>query len=477
MPKRIAALEISLSRRPAGVTLTRWLLDELRRAIHDGALHPGSRLPATRDLARQYDISRGTVVSVFEQLTADGYLISRVGSGAWVNPRFPGRANSAAVPHIAGRFLPEPMAGYAPPPGARPFRMRDPGVSEFPFPIWNRLAARLSRQRPSALAASHDLRGLTRLRRAIAAYLGASRGVTADPAQIVITTGVQQTLDLTARLLLKPNDPVWFEDPGYFGALIALRNARARIIPVPVRAEGIDVAAGARLSPRAKLAYVTPAHQFPLGVAMSLDTRLDLLAWARRAGAWILEDDYDSEYRFEGSPVPTLHSLDSARVILTGTFNKLLFPSLALGYVVLPPSLVDDFVALRYGADLCTASFHQAILCEFMLEGHLARHLRRMRELYGARLAALLEEGRRQLAGLLEISPIQAGLYTAAYLRNGMSSRRAELAATAGGIEVIGLHRFVLNRPDPKGLLLGFAAFDERATRAGVADLAAALGG
>lgn len=476
MPKRVTALELSIGRHTGNGTRMRWLLDELRRAILDGSLKPGSRLPATRDLARQYGLSRGTVVAVFEQLQLDGYLLSHVGAVTWVNHRLPGRLRGGTSPTVEGKGLPSPMAGLTRPRPSRPFRMREPALSEFPFRIWGRLAGRWARRDPSSLLAGDDLRGFTPLRQCLANYLGSSRAVNCDPDQIVIVSGVQQALDLLSRLLLKPNDPVWMEDPGYFGAVLAFRNVGARIIPVPVEEHGLQVPVGRRKCASAKLAYVTPAHQFPLGTVMSPGTRLDLLAWAREARAFIIEDDYDSEYRFEGRPIPALSSLDAGgNVILVGTFNKLLFPSLALGYVVLPPALVDPFLALRYGTDLCQAGFHQAILCDFMLEGHLARHLRRMRELYENRLSTLLEEGRKRLTGALDISPIQAGLYTASFLRNGMNSRQAEESAAAHGVEALGLGRFTLNRPDPKGLILGFAAFDERTIRDGVMRLAAAL--
>jgi GntR family transcriptional regulator/MocR family aminotransferase len=257
---------------------------------------------------------------------------------------------------------------------------------------------------------------------------------------------------------------------------MAFGNAGAKIVPVPVDDQGLSVKEGQKTSGRAKCAYVTPAHQFPLGTTMSTERRLELLAWASAAGAFVIEDDYDSEYRFEGRPVSALQGLDrNGSVILLGTFNKLLFPSLRLGYAVLPPTLVDRFLAFRYGTDLHAMGLDQAILCDFIVEGHLGRHIRRMRELYGGRLAALLEGGQRYLGGLLEISRIQAGLYTAGFLRNGMTSREAETVASAHGVETMGIHRFTLGRAGVRGLLLGFAAFDEGRIRGGLSNLARAL--
>jgi GntR family transcriptional regulator/MocR family aminotransferase len=257
---------------------------------------------------------------------------------------------------------------------------------------------------------------------------------------------------------------------------MAFRNARAKIIPVPVDEQGLKIAAGQKTAAGVKCVYVTPAHQFPLGATMSIQRRLEILAWASESGAFIIEDDYDSEYRFEGPPVPALQGLDrNGSVIFLGTFNKILFPALRLGYVVLPPALVDRFLTFRYGTDLHGTGLDQAVLCDFIVDGHMGRHIRRMRELYGCRLAALLDGGRRYLGGLLEISRIQAGLYTTGLLRNGMTSREGEAAAWARDVETMGLHRFTLQRPDVRGLLLGFAAFDEGRIRSGLSNLAAAL--
>ena len=230
--------------------------------------------------------------------------------------------------------------------------------------------------------------------------------------QIVIVSGAQQALDLLARLLLKEHDQVWMEDPGYFGASIAFANVGAEIIPVPVDEEGLSVSAGEKLCPHARGVYLTPAHQFPLGMTMSLERRMAVLKWAKRTGAFVIEDDYDSEFRFEGNPVPSLQSLDNhSNVILIGTFSKTVFESLRLGYIVLPPSLVDCFLAFRYRTDFRNSNVDQAVLCEFIVEGHLARHMRKMRELYGSRLAALIDGGKQHLSGLLEISNVRAGLY------------------------------------------------------------------
>ena len=476
MPKGVSALELTLNERPPGIALTRWLHEELRHAVLDGRLRPGTRLPASRDFARQYGVSRGTAVTVFEQLLSEGYLRSQVGAGTWINERLPENLFGAKRPPVAVVSRPARLSKLKFPHPARPFRAHEPAIAEFPVEVWARIASRRLRRVTSALLAGGDARGYGPLCTAIAEYLGSSRGVNCSPEQVVIVSGVQQALDLLARLLLKPGDAVWMEDPGYFGAITAFTNVGARIIPVPVDEHGISVSKGKQLCARAKGAYLTPAHQFPLGMTMPLERRLAILRWAHDARAFLIEDDYDSEFRFQGRPVPSLQGLDKGEsVILLGTFNKLLFPSLRLGYVVLPPALVDPFLAFRYGTDLHPAGLDQSILCDFIVEGHMGRHIRRMRELYAARLAALQAGGQRYLGGLLDISPIQVGLYTASFLRNGMTSREAETRATAHGIETMALSRFTLKRNDVQGLLLGFAAFDERQIRRGLEGLAAAL--
>jgi GntR family transcriptional regulator / MocR family aminotransferase len=476
MSKDVSSLQLALPKRAPDTTLTRWLYQELRRAILDRRLPPGTRLPASRDVAAQYGISRGTVVTVFEQLQAEGYLIGRVGAGTRINERLSPDVLKKPALHPRIRKLPAPIRGLATSQPARPFRPYEPALTEFPVEIWARVAGRRLRRASASLLAGGDPRGYAPLREVIAAYLGSSRGVNCSADSVLMVSGVQQGLDLISRLLIKPGDAVWVEDPGYFGAVAAFRQAGARIVPVPVDEGGLSVSQGEKLYKPAKAAYLTPAHQFPLGMAMPLERRMAVLKWARETGAFLIEDDYDSEYRFDGRPRPALQGLDKAgSVIFLGSFNKVLFPSLRLGYIVSPPGLLDPLLALRLGVDLQPPSFDQAILCDFMAEGHLGRHIRRMRDVYATRLAALQHEARRYLAGLLDVSPIQAGLNTAGFLRNGMSSRQAEAVAANHGIEAPGLDRFTLGRRQVEGLLLGFAAFDERAIRRGIVALAAAL--
>ncbi|HUK89273.1 MAG TPA: PLP-dependent aminotransferase family protein [Blastocatellia bacterium] len=476
MAKRASSVDLTFTPRPSSVALTRWLQDEVRRAILDGRLKPGRRLPATRDFARQYSVSRGTVVTVFEQLASEGYLLAKTGAGTWVNDRLSAPAVTAKRPRATTRKVPAPLLGLTFPYPPRPFRSHEPALAEFPMDVWARVASRRLRRASSALLAGRDIRGYRPLRNAIAEYLGASRGVNCSPDQVVVVSGVQQGLDLITRLLLKPGDTVWMEDPGYFGATTAYRNAGARIVPVPVDQDGICVSVGQQIAPAAKTAYVTPGHQFPLGVTMSLERRIALISWAQQAGAFIIEDDYDSEYRFEERPVPALQGLDkSGSVILLGSFNKLLFPALCLGYIVVPHALIDQVLDLRFGTALHSSDLDQATLSDFIVEGCLGRHLRRMRELYGARLAALLDGSREYLDGVLRVPPVGAGLFTVGILQNGLTSREAEEAAASRDLETMGLDRFTLKRKDVQGLVLGFAAFDQTRIRNSLAVLAAAL--
>ncbi|HEU5352339.1 MAG TPA: PLP-dependent aminotransferase family protein [Terracidiphilus sp.] len=483
MPKTISSFELTLKSRSRHQTLTRWLYGELRSAILEGRLAAGARLPASRDFADQYGLSRGTVVSVLERLQAEGYISSRVGLGTWVNrveaPR-PARQSTATPAYIRRALAtykqPQPWIDTAFVGKTRPFRIGDPAVHEFPSDVWGRLAADRGRHFKSWVKEGGDRRGYRPLRDAIAEYLRTSRGVRCSAEQVVVVSGIQQALDMLARLLLKKGEPIWMEDPGYFGASIAFENAGARAIAVPVNEEGLSVSAGMKICPDARGAYVTPAHQFPLGVMMSLERRMALLRWALRAGAFVIEDDYDSEYRFEGPPVPALQNLDRhGSVIFIGSFSKTLFPSLRVGYVVLPEPLIDFFVGFRYRADLRNSSFDQAVLCDFIAEGHLARHLRRMRNLYAERLATLMDGAKQHLGGMLEISNVRAGLYTIGYLRNGMSSRQAEESAASQGLEVLGVDRCTLKRSDPRALVLGFGGFDDLAIRQGLIRLAKAL--
>jgi GntR family transcriptional regulator/MocR family aminotransferase len=341
---------------------------------------------------------------------------------------------------------------------SHPFRARQPALDVFPCSLWSRLAARVHRQASPLLFAHGDARGYTPLREAIAAYLGTARGVQCTAEQIVIVSGTQLALDLVARLVLDPGETAWVEDPGFPGARRILAAAGAQLVPVPVDAEGLDVTTGRTLAPLAKLVYVTPARQCPLGMPMSLERRLMLLQWARETKSWIFEDDYDSEYRYRGRPLAALQGLDpSGCVIYAGNFSKVLFPALRLAYVVLPPRLVDAFVAAHSLVDRYAPVLDQAVLAAFMAEGHFARHIRRMRTLYAERLQAFVTATRATCADLLHVVDVAAGLDTIGWLPDGLDAPHLTTLAAARGLEVRALSAYVLHHPQPPGLVLGFA--------------------
>jgi GntR family transcriptional regulator/MocR family aminotransferase len=446
----------------------------LRREILDGALKPGARVPSTRALAATLGVARMTVVTAYEQLRAEGYLEGRVGSGTRVTATLPalgprrgrapvrpasvqgrgGPARAASVPAapqppLAARAT--DYAAFATDPAAevacfgRPvtaFRPGVPALDAFPIRQWASLASRCYRLGGRALLASADPRGYRPLREAIAAYLGASRGVRCDAEQVIVVAGAQQGLHLAARVCLAPGDAAWVEEPGYPSARRALADAGARLVPVPVDAEGLDVAAGRRRAPEARLAFVTPAHQAPLGVVMSVGRRLALLAWARERGAWVLEDDYDGEFRYAGHPLPALQGLDDGaqgaaggRVLYLGTFSKTLYPSIRMGYLVVPPALVDAVAGARAVADRYSPVAEQAVVAEFMARGWFARHVRRMRTLYAERQAALLDAAGRELVGTLRLAPDPGGLQLLGWLPPGVDADAACRAARRAGVE------------------------------------------
>lgn len=487
MAKETSALPLNLREPAGGIPLYRWFYEGLRAGILEGHLKPGTRLPATRDLAREYRLSRATIVAAFEQLKAEGYVEGRTGSGTYVSQVLPdellqvARTEGKAAPDrrrialsaYAGRLKPLPVSESK---TTRAFRANRPALDAFPTTLWAQVAARRLRRVSAHLLAGGEALGYRPLREAVAEYLSISRGVQCSPEQVLIISGVQEALERAAHLLVNPEDPVWVEEPGYPGAAIVFRAVGARVCAVPVDAEGLDLTAGQRRWKRARLVYVTPAHQFPLGVTMSLRRRLALLDWARRTHTLIFEDDYDSEYRYSGRPIPALQGLDRAgTVIFAGSFNEVLFPALRLAYLVVPPGLVDVFAAAQSASMRHAPLIDQAILCDFIAEGHFARHIRRMRELYAERLGVLLEAAARRLEGLLEISEVEAGLQTVGWLKANVTARQAASAAAKRNVELIPLSQYASGRVQREGVVLGFAAVDAKELRRGVDELARAL--
>jgi GntR family transcriptional regulator / MocR family aminotransferase len=532
LAKQSSTLPLNLHAPTPGVPLYRWLYEELRSAILAGHLRPGSRLPATRELATQYGLSRPTIVTAFEQLRAEGYVEGKIGSGTYVSQTLPeelllapragglehahqGSIRFSAYAHRL-RFIrsrseqgrkagssttrsdsPDesdrsarndkrrerstlhaaPLRGARPRP-ARAFRGGEPALDVFPTELWAQVAARRLRRVSTNLLAGGEALGYRPLREAVAEYLNTSRGVKCSADQVLIISGVQEALDRAGHLMLDPGDPVWIEDPGYPGAASSFHAVGAKICRVPVDSEGLDLEAGQQRWPKPRLVYVTPAHQFPLGVTMSLGRRLSLLEWARRSRTVIFEDDYDSEYRYSGRPIPALQGLDRAGVVIfSGSFTNVLFPALRLGYVVVPESMVEIFAAAESVSTHHPPLIEQAILCDFIREGHFARHVRRMRELYAERLGVLVEAARARLAGLLQLTDIEAGLRIVGWLQRGISAEHAAKAAAGRNVEVVPLSRYAYGRTERNGLVLGFAAVDTKELRRGVEDLARALEG
>jgi len=487
MPKATATLPLSLASPPAGASLYRWFYEELRSAILDGRLHPGSRLPATRDLAAAYQLSRATIVTAFEQLKSEGYVEGKGGSGTYVSQVLPeqllqvGRLRQEKrLPHrrvplssYARRL--QPFQSSTPRP-LRAFRANQPALDLFPTTLWAQVASRRLRRVSANLLAGGEALGYRPLREAVADYLNTSRGVKCSAEQVLIVSGAQEALDRTARVLLNPGEPVWMEEPGYPGASVVFRAIGAKICSVPVDDEGLDLESGLRRWRRARLVYVTPAHQFPLGVTMSLRRRLALLEWARRSGTLIFEDDYDSEYRYSGRPIPALQGLDrSGVVVFSGSFSAVLFPALRLGYLVVPPDMVDIFAAAESVSTHHPPLLEQAVLCDFITEGHFARHIRAMRELYAERLSVLLDSAKAKLSGLLEISNVEAGLQTVGWLKGTVTAKRAAEAAAKRNVEVVPLSDYASGHSRKNALILGFAAVEPRELRRGAEELAITL--
>lgn len=474
--------------------LYKQLYGRLRAAILAGQVPRGARLPSTRTLATELGVSRTTTALAYEQLLLEGFLESRVGRGTIVSRHLP-VARAADLRARSGQVQSESQPAPQPRPvtratvldsvpqldriegsGSRAFISGQPALDLFPYALWARLLARRARQSLREHAGYQHPAGYAPLREAIAAHIGITRGVRCTPEQIIVTSGTQGALDLIARTLLAPGDVAWIEDPGYFGARGALLAGGAQLAPVPVDAEGLIVAAGRERAPAARLAFVSPSHQFPTGVTMSLGRRLALLDWANEVGAWVAEDDYDSEYRYGGRPLEALQGLDHAgRVLYVGSFSKVLFPALRLGYLVAPTPLIAPLLQTRRFLDVHPPILEQMALADFLREGHYASHLRRTRRRIQRRRDCLHQELQHRLGGLLDVALPEAGLELVGWLPRGKDDQQAVALAEAAGITVVAISRQSLEPPPRGGLLMGFAGIDEETIRRGVTTLADAL--
>lgn len=463
---------ISIDRK-APRPLHRQIYDAYRDAILSGRLRPGQRVPSTRGLASELGVSRIPVLGAYAQLIAEGYFESRIGAGTSVSLSLPDQSVLGARERVRpmatrGRVrqgkiakrssLPDSIEN---PPWRRgwgPFGVGQVAADQFPYRIWNSLVTGHCRGLGAkALDYGHPM-GLKELREAVAFYLRTARGVLCEADQIMIVSGSQQALDISVRVLLQPGNRVWVENPGYRYARHVFALNSCRMVPVPVDNEGLNVASGTRRCPEARAALVTPSHQYPLGVTLSASRRLHLLDWAARSGSWILEDDYDSEYRYEGMPIASLQGLDSnSRVVYIGTFSKVLFPSLRLGYLVIPGHLVDRFLTVRLAMDIGPATLSQAVLADFIHGGHFSRHIRRMRLLYRERRDALVSNIEKELGDAVQVTGEEAGMHLCV-LVDGISDREIAARAARAGLWLVPLSSSYVGKAPRQGFILGFGS-------------------
>jgi GntR family transcriptional regulator / MocR family aminotransferase len=462
----------------------------LKAKIRAGDLGSASRVPSTRALARDLGVSRNTVMLAYEQLAAEGYLVSRHRGATSVAAVAPPRATPAPVRAAPPR--PARVSAYARrltarldlapprPAGPRPvlrydFRYGRPAVDEFPREIWRRLLAAHARRASTDALGYGSPAGSGALRAALSEYLGRARGVVADPERIVVVNGTQQALDLVARVLLDPGDGAVVEEPHYPGATIPFAAVGARLLRVPVDADGLDPAKLPASRQRPRLAYVTPCHQFPSGVIMPVERRLALLSWATRVGAWVVEDDYVSEFRYEGQPLEALQSLDrDKRAVYVGSFSKTLFPALRVGYLVLPRALVRPFLAAKWAADRFSAPLYQEALAELLTEGQYERYLRRAGARNASRRRALIAALSERFGGRVEIAGENTGVHLVVWLRDVAPAELGDVVARAAraGVGVYSVAPFYAEPPPRAGLLFGYAALTEAEIRAGLRRLA-----
>jgi len=469
--KRVASaiLPIIAIDRKVSTALHRQIYDSYRAAIVDSRLRPGQRIPSTRVLASEIGVSRFPVLNAYAQLLAEGYFESRVGAGTVVSSSLPDQLTSSQppdAPHSATRSGPRSVARRSPIlPGieAMPwmlnwgaFRVGQVAFDQFPLHVWSTLVARRCRRMNAQSAHYGALMGSVALRKAIANYLKIARSVRCEAEQVMIVNGSQQALEIATRVLLNPGSRVWVEEPGYRLARDVFALNACHLVPVPVDSEGMDVGVGIMKCRKAQAAFVTPSHQFPLGVTMSASRRLQLVDWAQHSGSWIIEDDYDSEYRYESLPIASLQGLDAnSRVIYVGTFTKVLFPSLRLGYLVIPPDLVDRFHMCRRVMDLGPPTFPQEVLADFIEEGHFARHIRRMRVLYGELRRVLVNSLAQELGSMVEVVGDEAGMHLAVMLQNGHRDMEVSKRAVRQDLSLWPLSPSYLGEAH-QGFILGF---------------------
>ena len=443
----------------------------VRAAVVAGTLAPGTRLPSSRALSAQLGVARGTVDAAYAVLSGEGAVQTRGASGTIVSRHIGARPEPPVQ-----RTLFTATEKIVPAPAPLPFRMGLPALDAFPRKLWSGLTVRTARTMQSNDLNYPDPAGYLPLRQAIAAYLGVSRGIDCRPEQVLITAGFQGALALVRHALLRPGDAVWVEDPGYLQARQALEASGAKLVPVRVDREGMRVAAGIAAAPRARMAMVTPTHQSPLGVSLSLPRRLALLAWAAEANAWVLEDDYDSEFRYTGHPLPALKSLDRAdRVLFAGSFSKVLFPALRLGYLIVPDELSDAF---QRAARLTTAGLpilEQRVTAAFIEHGHFARHIRRMRGLYANRRKTLAAALTEKFGDRIAIELEAGGMHLLVRFTDAANDGELVRHAAKAGLAPTALSGLTMAHDCGQGLLLNFANLPAETAEDAVRRLADAI--
>jgi GntR family transcriptional regulator/MocR family aminotransferase len=458
------------------------LYQEIRAAILESRLAPGLKLPARKALARQCRVSIGTVAEAYDRLVKLGYLDARAGSGTYVRATLPDATLESSGPRrilsARGRLLAsQSFPKLFPTRSVGTFRLDRPALDMFPIETWNRLACRRGRRgRSLELLAHGDPLGFPPLRAALAAYISRARGVRCEPEQVVVTSGTQHSLDLISRLLLDPGDQVWMEDPGYAPATSLLRSHGAQVVGIPVDSQGLDCAAGRLRCPLARLAFVTPGGQFPLGMPMSHERRLKLLDWAAEAGAWIFEDDYDGVLRSDGRHQQALQGLDRAGcVIYSNSLSRMLFSSLRLGFLILPHAFIEPAAAALSITQRYRPTTDQDTLTDFIAQGHFERHMQRMCELYTERHRALMAAGRAELDGLLQLPDSQVSSQVVGWLAPGTKEAEAWRRAAARDVDTVALASLTIERAMPAALVFGIGAADARAIRTGIRRLARVL--
>ncbi|AVJ29248.1 PLP-dependent aminotransferase family protein [Achromobacter spanius] len=448
--------ELKLSR-DLSVPIYLQIYRRYRTAISAGKLLPGDRVPSVRSLASELGLARGTVEAAYQMLANEGYFLTRGAAGTVVSPRL----EAVADPVQAKKPASVSRANDCPPPTARDiltFQLGVPALDAFPRKVWSRLSGRCMRATEIAAMTYPDPAGYEPLRRSIATYLGLSRGISCTHEQVFVTAGYRGALDLVCRTLLQADDVGWYEDPGYLIARQYLEHAGMRLAPIPVDEEGLNVEEGMRRAAHARFAVVTPTHQSPTGAPLSLPRRLALLEWARQSQAWVIEDDYDSEFRYAGRPLPALKSLDEGgRVLYTGSFSKVLVPGLRLGYLVVPTSLVTTINDALERVPGPGYLLPQAVVSEFMDQGHFGRHLRNMRNLYAERRGYLIDALLREAGDHLRIQPQAGGIHLLAQLNDRYDDKEIAVVAAREGLAVHALSNWTLGWPIQSGLLMGFA--------------------